>query len=213
MPMFAYHGAHYIGIDHSQHAAAQGLRNLRALGGDGFTAQGNAEALPIRNSSVDVVYSNGVLHHTPNFLTAVDEAYRVLKPGGRAIIALYATYSTQFGVTRLLGVLKGNLSRRARVRWMCDISEGAWRTGDKLNPWTQTFSKAQLRKVARKYALNDLVIRKNGQPIGDFPRYGLRLMRFGAIRTLDRVLEPALGSMLVMSFKKELGAAPTAARN
>ena len=204
--LFGYLGAHYIGVDHSRHAAAHALRNLRSSGGDGFTAQGNAEALPIRDGSVDVVYSNGVLHHTPNFLTAMDEAYRVLKPGGKAIIALYATYSTQFGVLRLIGVLKGHITRRSQIRWMGEASEGSWRTGDRLNPWTQTFSKAQLRKVIRKYPLRRLVIRKNGHPIGDFPRYGLRLMRFGPIRTLDRLLEPTLGSMLVMCFDKDLGA-------
>ena len=209
--LFGYLGAHYIGVDHSRHAAAQALRNLRAAGGDGFTAQGNAEALPIRDGSVDVVYSNGVLHHTPNFLTAMDEAYRVLKPGGRAIIALYATYSTQFGVTRLMGALKGNITRRAQRRWMGEASEGAWRTGNRLNPWTQTFSKAQLRKVIRRYSLRHLRIRKNGHPIGDFPRYGVRLMRFGPIRALDRLLEPTLGSMLVISFDKELGAPPPSA--
>jgi SAM-dependent methyltransferase len=203
--LFGYLGAHYIGVDHSRHAAAHALRNLRSAGGDGFTAQGNAEALPIRDSSVDVVYSNGVLHHTPNFLTAMDEAYRVLKPGGKAIIALYATYSTQFGVLRLIGVLKGHITRRAQIRWMGEASEGSWRTGDRLNPWTQTFSKAQLRKVIGKYPLRKLVIRKNGHPIGDFPRYGLRLMRFGPIRTLDRLLEPTLGSMLVMCFDKDPG--------
>src|ERR1700733_4175392 len=204
--LFGYLGAHYIGVDHSRHAAAHALRNLQGAGGDGFTAQGNAEALPIRDASVDVVYTNGVLHHTPNFLTAMDEAYRVLKPGGKAIIALYATYSTQFGALRLIGVLKGHMTRRAQTRWMGDASEGSWRTGDRLNPWTQTFSKAQLRKVIRKYPLRRLVIRKNGHPIGDFPRYGLRLMRFGPIRTLDRLLEPTLGSMLVMCFDKNLGA-------
>jgi hypothetical protein len=129
----------------------------------------------------------------------------VLKPGGKAIIALYATYSTQFGVTRLIGALKGNITRRAQTRWMCEASEGAWRTGDRLNPWTQTFSKAQLRRVIGKYSLRRLKIRKNGHPIGDFPRYGGRLMRFGPIRTLDRLLEPTLGSMLVMSFDKGVG--------
>jgi ubiquinone/menaquinone biosynthesis C-methylase UbiE len=210
--LFGYLGARFIGVDHSRHAAAQALRNLRAAGGEGFTAQGNAEALPLRDGSVDVVYSNGVLHHTPNFLTAVSEAYRVLKPGGKAIIALYATYSTQFGVTRLLGVLKGHVTRKAQTRWMAQASEGAWRTGTRLNPWTQTFSKAQLREVMRKYSPLQLRIRKNGHPIGDFPRYGPRLMRFTPIRALDRLLEPTLGSMLVVSFDKDPAAPASVAR-
>jgi SAM-dependent methyltransferase/uncharacterized protein YbaR (Trm112 family) len=209
--LFGYLGAHYIGVDHSRHAAAHALRNLQGAGGDGFTAQGNAEALPIRDASVDVVYTNGVLHHTPNFLTAVDEAYRVLKPGGRAIIALYATYSTQFVVFRLIGALRGHITRRAQIRWMCEGSETAWRTGGRVNPWTVTFSKAELRRVIGKYSPRGLKIRKNGHPIGDFPRYGVRLMRFRPIRTLDRLLEPALGSMLVMSFDKDAGAAPPSA--
>jgi ubiquinone/menaquinone biosynthesis C-methylase UbiE len=200
--MFGYRGAHYIGIDHSRHAAAYALRHIRASGADGFTVQGNADALPIRDNSVDVVYSNGVLHHTPNFLTALDEAYRVLKPGGKAIIALYSTYSTQFGVTRLLGVLRGNLTPRAIQRWMGESTEGDWRTGDRLNPWTQTFSKAQLKAVVSKYNVHGLKIRKNGQPIGELPRFGSRLMRFRPIRKIDRALEPLLGGMLVMSFNK-----------
>ena len=211
--IFGYRGAFYIGIDHSRHAASQALRNLRALGAGGFTAQGDAEALPIRDSSIDVVYSNGVLHHTPNFSTAVDEAYRVLKPGGKAIIALYATFSTQFGVMRLMGVLKGKLGRRAMSRWMGDASEGAWRTANKLNPWTQTFTKSQLREVIKRYEVHGLVIRRNGNPIGEFPRYGNRLMRFRTIRNLDRVLEPAFGGMLVMSFRKDLAARSLRERN
>ena len=200
--MLGYRGAHYIGIDHSGYAAACTLRHIRGVEADGFTVQGNAESLPIRDNSVDVVYSNGVLHHTPNFLTAMDEAYRVLKPGGKAIIALYPTYSTQFGITRIVGVLRGNLSTRAIQRWMGAASEGAWRTGNRLNPWTQTFSKAQLREVVRKYNVRGLTIRKNGQPIAEIPYFGSRLARFGMIRRFDRILEPLLGGMLVMSFNK-----------
>jgi ubiquinone/menaquinone biosynthesis C-methylase UbiE len=200
--MFGYRGAHYIGIDHSGYAASCALRHIRGVGADGFTLQGNAEALPIRDNSVDVVYSNGVLHHTPNFLTAMDEAYRVLKPGGKAIIALYATYSTQFGITRMVGVLRGNLSVRAIQRWMGAASEGAWRTGNRLNPWTQTFSKAQLREVVRKYNVRGLTIRKNGQPIAEIPYFGSRLARLPMTRRFDRALEPLFGGMLVMSFNK-----------
>jgi SAM-dependent methyltransferase len=198
----AYCGAHYIGLDHSPAAAAYGLRHLKGVGGDGFTVQGNAEALPIRDNSVDVVYSNGVLHHTPNFGIALDEAYRVLKPNGRAIIALYATYSVTFGLVRLVGLLKGNLSRRAITRWMGEASEGDWRTGGRLNPWTETFSATELRKFVRKYAVSGLEFRKNGAPIEELPRYGPRLARLAPFRQLDRLLEPSLGSMLIMSFNK-----------
>jgi SAM-dependent methyltransferase len=199
---FGYYGARYIGLDHSSNAARYSLRHLRGSGGDGFTVQGNAESLPIRDHSIDVVYSNGVLHHTPNILTAMDEAWRVLKPGGTAIIALYATWSIQFGLLRLLGALRGNLSRKAMERWMGEASEGDWRTGNRLNPWTETFSEAQLRRIVGKYPMRELSFRKNGSPIGDLPRIGASLLRFAPLRWIDRALEPWLGSMLIMSLRK-----------
>ena len=199
---FAYWGAHYIGLDHSPAAATQALRHLKAVGGDGFAVQANAEALPIRDNSIDVVYSNGVLHHTPNFGIAMDEAYRVLKPNGKAIIALYATYSATFGLLRLYGLLKGNLSRRAIKRWMCVASEGHWRTGGRLNPWTETFSAGELSKFVSKYHVSGLAFRRNSPPIEELPRIGPKLARLAPFRWLDSVLEPSLGSMLIMSFNK-----------
>jgi SAM-dependent methyltransferase len=198
----AYQGARYIGLDHSPNAASRALRNLRSVGADGFTVQGNAEALPIRDNSIDVVYSNGVLHHTPNFSAAMDEAYRVLKPDGQAIIALYATYSLTFGLVRLAGLLRGNLTRSARTRWMGDASEGAWRTGGRLNPWTETFSAVELRRFVHKYNVRRLSFRRNGPPIRELPRIGPRLAALLPFRQLDRLLEPSLGSMLIMSFNK-----------
>jgi SAM-dependent methyltransferase len=42
------------------------------------------------------VYSNGVLHHTPNTRQVVEEIYRVLKPGGRAIVMMYAENSLHY---------------------------------------------------------------------------------------------------------------------
>ena len=47
----------------------------------------NALDLPFEENSFDAVWSNGVLHATGNTRRAVQEARRVLKPGGRAIIS------------------------------------------------------------------------------------------------------------------------------
>jgi len=66
-----------------------------------FAAQGltsdlrvnDAEALPFQDGSFDIVYSWGVMHHSPNTQQCFREAWRVLRPGGIARIMVYNTYS------------------------------------------------------------------------------------------------------------------------
>jgi SAM-dependent methyltransferase len=50
---------------------------------------GNAEDLDFPDESFDVVYSFGVLHHTPDIERSVREVHRVLRPGGTAYVMLY----------------------------------------------------------------------------------------------------------------------------
>ena len=62
---------------------------------------GNAESLDFADESFEVVYSFGVLHHTPNMERAISEVRRVLKPGGAAYIMLYHRTSIVEWVHRL----------------------------------------------------------------------------------------------------------------
>ncbi len=54
---------------------------------------GDAEAFPFEDNSFDIIYSWGVLHHTPDTRRAIEEVYRVLRPGGIARIMVYNRYS------------------------------------------------------------------------------------------------------------------------
>ncbi len=49
----------------------------------------DAENLPFENDFFDIVYSWGVLHHSPDTPKAISELYKVLKPGGYAKIMVY----------------------------------------------------------------------------------------------------------------------------
>jgi len=65
------------------------LRRNIVLGGAANieVVEGNAEAIPLPDASIDVVTSNGVLNLVPDKATAFAEIYRVLRPGGRVQIA------------------------------------------------------------------------------------------------------------------------------
>jgi ubiquinone/menaquinone biosynthesis C-methylase UbiE len=65
-----------------------GRRFLAGL--QGSLTQGDAENLPFADGSFDLVYSHGVLHHTPDTGRAVREVHRVLSPCGRALIMITA---------------------------------------------------------------------------------------------------------------------------
>ena len=70
------------------------------LNGEVFT--GNAEALNFPDNTFGVVFSFGVLHHSPDTQKTIDEVRRVLQPGGRAIIMLYHRRSLNYFIHRML---------------------------------------------------------------------------------------------------------------
>lgn len=115
---FAKAGADYTGVDLTEAAVelAQNRFKLFDLPGNFRTA--DAEKLDFPDESFDVVYSHGVLHHTPDTAQAVREVHRVLKKGGRAIVMLYHRNSYNYRVNiRLLRrggmhLLKWNSGRR-----------------------------------------------------------------------------------------------------
>jgi len=53
----------------------------------------DAEMLPFDDNSFDLVYSWGVIHHSPDTAAAAREILRVLKPGGRFRIMIYHKWS------------------------------------------------------------------------------------------------------------------------
>ncbi len=74
--------------------------------------EADSEQLPFPDNSFDIVYSWGVLHHTPHTADAVKEVHRVLRPGGTAKIMIYHTYSlTGYLLWLRFGLLSGKPGR------------------------------------------------------------------------------------------------------
>jgi 2-polyprenyl-3-methyl-5-hydroxy-6-metoxy-1,4-benzoquinol methylase len=83
-------GARVVGVDLSA-AAEVAAKNLADRE---FTAfQADVFALPFAPESFDVIYSIGVLHHTPDCEAAVKALDKYLKPGGLLIVWLYSGYN------------------------------------------------------------------------------------------------------------------------
>jgi len=95
-------GARYVGVDQSGVAVGTARETFDMLGLGGVVVQADATALPLRSAAVDLVYSNGVLHHIPDTDAAVREMYRVLRPGGQCLVMLYHRSSFNYRVNILV---------------------------------------------------------------------------------------------------------------
>ena len=106
--MFAMQGANYTGIDLTAAAVNATREHFECEGLKGEFHQANAERLDFPHEHFDLVYSFGVLHHTPDPAAAVREVHRVLKPGGVAKVMLYHRDSFNYYV-RILGYMRARL--------------------------------------------------------------------------------------------------------
>ena len=97
-------------------SAAQ--RNAAALG---FTVDGrvaDAERLPFDDASFDVVVGHAVIHHVPDVELAFREVLRVLRPGGRFVIAGEPTRIGDWYARRLGRLTWEATTRATRLPWL-----------------------------------------------------------------------------------------------
>ncbi|MCP4201055.1 MAG: class I SAM-dependent methyltransferase [bacterium] len=81
-------GAHAFGIDLSTPVVEQARREFDRHGLRLAAATADVRAIPFRDACFDAVYSMGTVEHFAETEEALGEIYRVLKPGGRAIIGV-----------------------------------------------------------------------------------------------------------------------------
>jgi SAM-dependent methyltransferase len=115
---FAKAGANYTGIDLTDAAVELARKRFQVAGLKGEFRVADAERLDFPDASFDLVYSHGVLHHTPDIEAAVREIHRVLKPGGRAMVMLYhrGSYNYRVGIRVLRRAGAGLLTSEAGIK-------------------------------------------------------------------------------------------------
>jgi ubiquinone/menaquinone biosynthesis C-methylase UbiE len=93
-------GAIYHGIDLTEESVRRVKERFQLFDKHYREVQvANAEQIPYSDNYFDLVYSHGVIHHSPRIESIVAEIYRVLKPGGQAVIMLYHKHSYNYHIS------------------------------------------------------------------------------------------------------------------
>jgi len=144
---FSRGGARCVGIDLTPRSIEITQHRFKLYGADGAFMISDGEHLPFRSESFDVVYSNGVLHHTPDTEGAIREVHRVLKPGGVAKVMLYHRNSLNYWFEIVLrrGVLGGQFLRgRSAEEIMSHVIEYS---DHGATPLVKVYSRKQTRAL------------------------------------------------------------------
>jgi ubiquinone/menaquinone biosynthesis C-methylase UbiE len=148
---FARGGAHCTGVDLTLRSVELSRLHFALYDQHARFLLADAEQLPFAESSFDVVYSNGVLHHTPGTLAAVREIHRVLRPGGIAKVMLYHRHSFHYWGEIILhrGILRGQLLRRKPEEILSRYAEYSEHEG---HPLVKVYSREQARSLFESFS-------------------------------------------------------------
>lgn len=173
-----------LGTDHIQFAKARAItfdldlafehlkltkERFQLFNQKGNFILGDAEFNCFKDNCFDAIYSFGVLHHTPDTQKAIDEVYRILKPGGEALIMLYhkQSYFYWFSLFFVKGILRRNLFRMNMKEILSRFVE--YSTSG-ARPLVKVYTRNDARKMFRRFSKIELKIRQLTQE--DFPYIG-----------------------------------------
>ncbi len=189
-------GADAYGIDFTARGVAHTERRCQLHGFTPKVIVGDAENLPYPDDSFDLVYSWGVVHHSPDTAQCFREIARVLRPGGCARVAIYHLRSWGVGlIWARNGLLRGKLQGPRRI--VADNLE---------SPGTKLYTVSEARELCAPFSrvveirtqlgLGDLLTMKPSAKYADlfsqflfkvYPRWLIRRLghRFGGYLLIE----------------------------
>ena len=188
-------GAEVHGIDITQEHLRLATRNFKLHGREATLQLADAAHIPYPDGHFDIVYSNGVLHHTRDIEDCLAEALRVLKPGGRLLMSVYRKHSAFHYATLLLvdGIIRGKLWRLGYDGLLATIENGA--DGIAIKPYVRLYTARTLRALLRRFSRVEI-------HVAHFTNKQIPVLWRLIPKSLETLLEPALGWYLVVSAQK-----------
>jgi SAM-dependent methyltransferase len=183
---FAKAGALCHGVDITDRHLELTARNFALRGLPVDLMRCDATRIDHPDAFFDVVYSFGVIHHIPDAPAAVREIERVLKPGGRCLVALYHKGSFfHLYMVLVRGLLLGRLFRLGYDGLMATVEAGADGIGTK--PYVKVYSRREVRALFASFRIDRIAVRQV-----EIGRFKERLVG-RVVGPLLRALEPVLG--------------------
>ncbi len=188
-------GAHATGVDLSSASLEQAKRRCEMAGYAADLRVSDAEHLPFPDETFDIVYSYGVMHHSPDTPQCIRQAWRVLKPGGTLRIMIYHHPSlTGFMLWLRYGFLRGK-SLRQSVHDHLESPGTKSYTQKEARAMLQGFEQVELRQ---EFSPGDLLL---NEPSARFRGWAYRVIWRLYPRFLVRMFGAKLGLFLLISAR------------
>jgi SAM-dependent methyltransferase len=169
--ILAARGASYHGLDIAAGPVEMMRHRLSALGiedAETRVVQGSALEIPHDDASFDHLVSIGCLHHTGDLARAVSEVWRVLRPGGAAVVMVYNRRSLrQLSLRARRAITRG---READIRGAYDANSAGVAA-----PATEFASKAEASHLFGRFSSVEIRAENFDEPA--FLRGRVRLPR------------------------------------
>jgi ubiquinone/menaquinone biosynthesis C-methylase UbiE len=191
----------YTGIDLTEYAVKMTKKRLSLLNQTSNILQMDAERIDLPDSSIDFIWSWGVIHHTSNTLNVIKEIKRILKPEGQAIIMVYhrSWWSYYFTGIFIRGILCGHFIKYKSLSKIVQAStDGALARYYTKNSW-KNFISTNLTVVKTVFSGNKADLfplppsKFKNNILKYFPTYITKIL-------LDKF---RMGTFLISTLKKE----------
>jgi SAM-dependent methyltransferase len=187
--LLARHARSFHGIDLTEYAVKSTRRRMEILGLDAQIQRMDAERMEFPDASFDFVWSWGVIHHSSNTPSILQEIHRVLRPGGSCVTMVYHRGWWNYYVVQGLahGLLSGTLLRGGSIH---DAVQS--RTDGAI---ARFYFPGEWRELVSRWFVVDQV-QVYGQKIGIVPMPPGRLRR-----RIAHAIPDALGRLLTHGFR------------